>query len=71
MDTLGGKQDVTFLTEKGLYQVLFTSRKPIAKTFKNWVCEVKDTRLTGKYSLEKQLKEKDEQRSINIKNNFE
>jgi prophage antirepressor-like protein len=33
MDTLGGLQQVTFLTEKGLYKVLFKSRKPIAETF--------------------------------------
>ena len=32
-DTLGGAQDVTFLTEKGLYKVLFRSRKPIAQKF--------------------------------------
>jgi len=30
MDTLGGSQQVTFLTEKGLYKILFKSRKPIA-----------------------------------------
>lgn len=61
MDTLGGKQDVTFLTEKGLYQVLFTSRKPIAKTFKNWVCDViKEIRINNMYNLEKQLENTNE-----------
>lgn len=56
--TPGGPQEVTFLTEKGLYQVLFTSRKPIAKQFKNWVCQViKEIRLNGKYELEKQITE--------------
>ncbi len=60
--TLGGAQDVTFLTEKGLYQVLFTSRKPIAKTFKNWVCEViREIRLSGTYDLEQQLTLKEQQ----------
>ena len=60
MDTLGGTQDVTFLTEKGLYKVLFKSRKPIAEKFQNWVCEViKEIRLSGKYELEKQLEQKD------------
>ena len=33
-------QEVTFLTEKGLYEVMFRSRKPIAKQFKNWVYEI-------------------------------
>ena len=40
MHTLGGNQQVAFLTEKGLYKVLFRSRKPIAEKFQNWVCEV-------------------------------
>jgi prophage antirepressor-like protein len=56
MDTLGGSQDVTFLTEKGLYKVLFKSRKPIAEKFQDWVCTVvKEIRLNGKYELEQQL----------------
>ena len=56
IDTLGGSQQVTFLTEKGLYKVLFKSRKPIAEKFQNWVCEViKELRLNGVYDLQKQL----------------
>ena len=56
MDTLGGTQQVTFLTEKGLYKVLFKSRKPIAEKFQNWVCEViKEIRLNGIYDLQKEL----------------
>ena len=58
MDTLGGTQDVTFLTEKGLYKVLFKSRKPIAEKFQNWVCDIiKEIRVNGKYELEKQLEQ--------------
>jgi len=30
-DTAFGKKEITFLTEQGLYEVLFISRKPIAK----------------------------------------
>jgi prophage antirepressor-like protein len=56
--TLGGLQDVTFLTEKGLYKVLFKSRKPIAEKFQDWVCEViKELRLKGTYDLEQQLEQ--------------
>ena len=40
IETPGGNQHVTFLTEKGLYELLFKSRKPIAKIFRNWVFEV-------------------------------
>jgi prophage antirepressor-like protein len=56
MDTLGGIQNITFLTEKGLYKVLFKSRKPIAEKFQNWVCNViKEIRLSGTYVLQQQL----------------
>jgi prophage antirepressor-like protein len=58
MDSTGRNQSITFLTEKGLYKVLFKSRKPIAEKFQNWVCDViKEIRLTGTYNLEKQLEE--------------
>ena len=56
MHTLGGNQDVTFLTEKGLYKVLFRSRKPIAQKFQNWVCEViKEIRLKGIYKMQTEI----------------
>ena len=35
-DSTGRMQDVTFLTGKGLYKVLFRSRKPIAQRFQDW-----------------------------------
>lgn len=35
--TLGGNQEMWFLTEDGLYEVLMQSRKPIAKEFKKEV----------------------------------
>lgn len=57
-DSIGRNQEVTFLTEKGLYKVLFKSRKPIAEQFQNWVCEVvKEIRLTGQYILNKEVEE--------------
>lgn len=59
INTLGGIQPVSFLTEKGLYKILFKSRKPIAEKFQNWVCEViKEIRLNGVYDLQKQMTEK-------------
>ena len=64
MDTLGGSQQVTFLTEKGLYKVLFKSRKPIAEKFQNWVCEIiKEIRLNGVYDLQKQLLQVEDQKA--------
>jgi prophage antirepressor-like protein len=56
IDTSTGPKQVTFLTEKGLYKILFKSRKPIAEKFQNWVCEViKEIRLNSVYDLQKQL----------------
>ena len=70
MDTLGGKQEITFLTEKGLYKVLFKSRKPIAEKFQNWICDViKEIRLSGSYHLQQQLEQtKNEKQQIEEKN---
>jgi len=71
-DTLGGNQQVSFLTEKGLYKVLFRSRKPIAEKFQNWVCEiVKEIRLNGQYKLNDEIKELQatlEQKSTELEN---
>lgn len=36
-DTLGGKQELTIISESGLYNVILLSRKPEAKNFKRWV----------------------------------
>jgi prophage antirepressor-like protein len=53
--TLGGPQNVTFLTEMGLYRLLGMSRKPIARTFQKWVCNVLiEIRENGKYELQQQ-----------------
>jgi prophage antirepressor-like protein len=60
--TNGGNQEVSFLTVFGLYELLFTSRKIIAKEFKKWVCEVlEELRVNGKYELENKLLEKNEE----------
>jgi anti-repressor protein len=36
-DNLGRKQKTNAITEAGLYEVIFMSRKPEAKTFRRWV----------------------------------
>ena len=60
--TNGGEQSVTFLTEKGLYKVLFRSRKPIAERFQNWVCNIiKEIRITGEYKLKEELAHKNKE----------
>lgn len=48
--TPGGRQQVRFLTEDGLYEILMQSRKPIAKQFKKGVKAIlKEIRTTGAY----------------------
>lgn len=48
--TLGGSQEMWFLTEDGIYEVLMQSRKPIAKQFKKGVKKIlHDIRTTGGY----------------------
>lgn len=37
IDTLGGMQELTVISESGLYNVILLSRKPEAKKFKRWV----------------------------------
>jgi prophage antirepressor-like protein len=59
--TLGGKQEIVFLTEIGLYRILGRSRKPIAHTFQKWMVSVlKEIRINGIYKLQ-QDKEVDKQ----------
>ena len=37
IETLGGKQQLAFVTEAGLYSLVLGSRKPDAREFKRWV----------------------------------
>jgi prophage antirepressor-like protein len=46
-------QEVTFLTEKGLYKLLMRSNKPKAESFQEWVIDILvSIRETGKYELQ-------------------
>lgn len=50
--TLGGPQDVTFLTEPAMYKIINRSHKPIAQRFQDWVADViVNIRKTGSYQL--------------------
>lgn len=37
IDTPGGKQEMTIVSEPGLYSLIFRSRKPEARAFSKWV----------------------------------
>lgn len=50
LSTSGQRREMWFLTEDGLYEVLFQSRKPIAKQFKKQVKTIlKEIRIKGGY----------------------
>jgi hypothetical protein len=53
VDTLGGRQELSIISESGLYSAVFKSRRPEAQRFRKWVTgEVLPTiRRTGKYHL--------------------
>lgn len=47
VDTLGGIQQVSTISEPGFYKLVLKSRKPEAKAFQRWVTP-KTTKVTGK-----------------------
>lgn len=54
VDTLGGRQNMSSVSESGLYALIFTSRKPEAKKFRKWVTSevLPSIRKTGKFERE-------------------
>ena len=51
--TAGGAQQLTYVTESGVYALVFGSRKPEAKRFKRWVTAevLPQIRRTGAYGV--------------------
>lgn len=60
VDTPGGQQSVTTITEPGLYSLVLRSRKAEAKAFKRWITRevIPAIRKTGSYSTPKTLEER-------------
>lgn len=52
-DTLSGTQEMLIVSESGLYALIWSSRKPEAKTFRRWVSRevLPQIRKTGSYVL--------------------
>jgi len=67
IETAGGVQKMTFLTESGLYHVIFKSRKPIAGKFRKWITSevIPTIRKTGGYFEEEELLPKKEREALN------
>lgn len=59
VDTLGGKQELTVISESGLYNVILLSRKPEARRFKRWVTHeiLPSIRKHGAYVTSNKLEE--------------
>jgi prophage antirepressor-like protein len=51
LDTLGGRQEFSTVSESGLYNLIFQSRKPEARKFRKWVTSevLPSIRKTGSY----------------------
>ena len=59
IDSLGRKQNATFINEANLYKVIFQSRKPSAERFTDWVTSevLPSIRKYGTYCLPRTYKE--------------
>ena len=58
VDTLGGPQDIIFLTSHGVYRLLYSSKKKEAEEFREWVGDILDDIFFNQSKeLTKQLKE--------------
>ena len=53
VDTLGRRQELTFINEPNLYETIFKSRKPEAEDLKRWVFTnvLPSIRKTGRYDI--------------------
>jgi prophage antirepressor-like protein len=56
LETKGGKQEFTLVSEVGLYEVIFVSKKEEAIKFRFWITSevLPSIRKTGSYSLQKE-----------------
>lgn len=71
IDSLGRKQNATFINEANLYKVIFQSRKPSAEKFTDWVTTevLPSIRKTGSYNLPGTYKEALQQLLIQVEEN--
>lgn len=55
--TKGGLQSMTYVNESGLYALILSSKRPDAKSYKNWVTKdvLPTIRKTGGYDIQHQL----------------
>lgn len=70
--TVRGDKDMIFLTSRGVYRLLYNSKKPEAKRFRKWVGDILDDIIfNNSIELNKQLKEKEEQLQLKTIENID
>jgi hypothetical protein len=54
--TAGGPQELSTVSESGLYRLIFSSRKPTARAFRRWVTQevLPAIRRTGRYNAQRE-----------------
>ena len=66
--TLGGPQEMTFLTEGGLYRCIMKSKSKVAEAFQDWVANiVTELRAHGTYSLTTRISVLENQNKLDMK----
>lgn len=66
IETNGGKQKMTTVTESGMYALVLKSRRPEAKAFRKWVTSevLPSIRRTGSYTLPRKTISVEQQQAI-------
>jgi len=72
VDTLGGPQDIIFLSSHGVYRLLYASKKKVAEEFREWVGDILDDIIfNNSKDLKKQLEENEAKLQLLQKENTE
>lgn len=68
IDTLGGRQEMTVVSESGLYSAILKSRSPKAEPFQEWVEDVvlPSIRRTGGYNQEPAFDPRDPKQVVKV-----
>jgi prophage antirepressor-like protein len=68
ISTPGGTQNVSIISEAGLYRMIIRSSRPIAAPFQEWICGdlIPTIRKTGEYKLQQQTEKLLHQKDIEL-----
>jgi prophage antirepressor-like protein len=69
VDTLGGPQDIIFLSSHGIYRLLYSSKKKIAEHFREWVGDILDDIIFNESTeLKRQLENQKKITKLEVEN---